>query len=184
MRRNRYSDEQIAMALQQAEVGTPVGGICRKLGITEATFYRWKKRFGSLGVPELRDLRQVRGENRKLKDLVADLSLDKTTLQVSFRKRGVKPAQRRAFVGWAQEAYGVSERRACGLVRSSRSSMRYRSVRPRQEALPARLRGLAAVRVRRAYRQLHTFLRREGWEVNHKRVYRLYSDEGVHCHPQ
>jgi len=57
--------------------------------------------------------------------------------------------------------------------------MRYRSVRPRQEALRARLRELAAVRVRSGYRQLHTFLRREGWEVNHKRVYRLYSDEGL-----
>jgi len=87
MRRSRYSEEQIAMALRQAEVGTPVGDICRKLGITEATFYRWKKRFGSLGVPELRELRQLREENRKLKGLVADLSLDKTILQESLRKK-------------------------------------------------------------------------------------------------
>lgn len=87
MRKSRYSEEQIAMALRQAEVGTPVGDICRKLGITEATFYRWKKRFGSLGVPELRELRQLREENRKLKGLVADLSLDKTILQESLRKK-------------------------------------------------------------------------------------------------
>jgi putative transposase len=87
MRRSRYSEEQIAMALRQAEAGTPVGDICRKLGITEATFYRWKKRFGSLGVPELRELRQLREENRKLKGLVADLSLDKTILQESLRKK-------------------------------------------------------------------------------------------------
>ena len=75
------------MALRQAEAGTPVGDICRKLGITEATFYRWKKRFGSLGVPELRELRQLREENQKLKGLVADLSLDKTILQESLRKK-------------------------------------------------------------------------------------------------
>ncbi len=87
MRSSRYSDEQIAMALRQAEVGTPVGEICRKLGITEATFYRWKKRFGGLGVSELRELRQLREENRKLKGLVADLSLDKTILQEALRKK-------------------------------------------------------------------------------------------------
>jgi putative transposase len=87
MRRSRYSEEQIAMALRQAEAGTPVGDICRKLGITEATFYRWKKRFGSLGVPELRELRQLREENRKLKGLVADLSLDKAILQESIRRK-------------------------------------------------------------------------------------------------
>ena len=75
------------MALRQAEAGTSVGDICRELGITEATFYRWKKRFGSLGVPELRELRQLREENRKLKGLVADLSLDKTILQDALRKK-------------------------------------------------------------------------------------------------
>ncbi len=87
MRKSRYSEEQIAMALRQAEGGTPVGEICRKLGVTEATFYRWKKRFGSLGVPELRELRQLRDENRRLKGLVADLSLDRTILQEALRKK-------------------------------------------------------------------------------------------------
>lgn len=61
--------------------------ICRKLGVSEATFYRWKKRYGSLGVSELRELRQLRDENRKLKGLVADLSLDKTILQEALRKK-------------------------------------------------------------------------------------------------
>ena len=61
--------------------------VCRKLGVSQATFFRWKKRFGSLGVPEIRELRQLREENRKLKQLVADLSLDKTILQESLRKK-------------------------------------------------------------------------------------------------
>ena len=75
------------MALRQAEGGTPIGDVCRKLGISEATFHRWKKRFGTLGVTELRELRQLRDENRRLKSLVADLSVDKTILQEALRKK-------------------------------------------------------------------------------------------------
>lgn len=75
------------MALRQAEAGTPVAEICRKLQITEATFYRWKKTFGGLGVPELRELRQLREENGRLKRLVADLSVDKEILQEALRKK-------------------------------------------------------------------------------------------------
>ncbi len=75
------------MALRQPEAGTPVEEICRKLGISEQTFYRWKKSYGHLGTPEVRELRQLREENRKLKQLVADLSLDRTILQESLRKR-------------------------------------------------------------------------------------------------
>jgi putative transposase len=75
------------MALRQAEAGTPVGDICRKLGVSEQTFYRWKKRFGALGVSELRELRQLRDENRKLKGVVADLTLDKAILHEALRKK-------------------------------------------------------------------------------------------------
>lgn len=87
MKKSRFSEAQIAMALRQAEAGTPVVEICRKLEISEQTFYRWKKRFGGMGVSELRELKQLREENRKLRSLVADLSLDKTILQESLRKK-------------------------------------------------------------------------------------------------
>jgi len=87
MRKSQFTEEQVAMALRQAEAGTPVAEICRKLQISEQTFYRWKKKFGGLGVPELRELRQLREENQKLKGLVADLSLDKTILQEALRKK-------------------------------------------------------------------------------------------------
>ncbi len=83
----RYSNEQIAFTLRQAESGVPVAEICRKIGITEQTFYRWKKKYGSLGVPELRRLKQLEDENKKLKRLVADLSLDKAMLQDVLRKK-------------------------------------------------------------------------------------------------
>jgi len=87
MRKSRFSEEQIVMALRQAEVGTPVREIIRKLGITEPTFYRWKKKYGSLGVSELRELKQLRDENGRLKRVVADLSLDKDILQEALRKK-------------------------------------------------------------------------------------------------
>lgn len=77
----------MVLALRQAEAGTPVGEVCRKLGIAEATFYRWKQHFAGLGVSELRELRQLRDENRRLKRLVADLTLDKQILQESLRKK-------------------------------------------------------------------------------------------------
>jgi len=87
LKKSRFSDEQIAHALRQAEAGTPVAEIVRKLGVSEATFYAWKKRFGAMGTAEIRELRQLREENAKLKRLVADLSLDKTMLQDVISKK-------------------------------------------------------------------------------------------------
>jgi putative transposase len=77
MRKTAFTEEQIAYTLRQAEAGTAVGEICRKLGISQQTFYRWKKKFAGMGVAELRRLRQLEDENKQLKQLVADLSLDK-----------------------------------------------------------------------------------------------------------
>ena len=81
MKRSKYTEERIAFALKQAEVGTAVEEICRKLGISDATFYNWRKKYGGLGPSELRRLRQLEEENSKLRRLVADLSLDKAMLQ-------------------------------------------------------------------------------------------------------
>ncbi len=91
----------------------------------------------------------------------------------------MKPSRRRSVVGHLQAAYDVSERRACGATGFSRSSQRYRSSRDPQTELRIRLKDLAAARVRYGYRRLHILLRREGWQVNAKRIYRLYSEEGL-----
>jgi putative transposase len=81
MKKTKFSEAQIVFALRQADTGIAVGEVCRKMGISEATFYNWKKKFGGLGVSELRRLRQLEEENQQLKKLVADLSLDKQMLQ-------------------------------------------------------------------------------------------------------
>jgi putative transposase len=81
MRKSRFTEEQVAHALRQAETGTPVNAVCRAMGVSEQAFYRWKKQYGGLAVNELRRMKQLEEENRRLKQLVADLSLDKLMLQ-------------------------------------------------------------------------------------------------------
>jgi putative transposase len=87
MKKTKFTEQQIAFALKQAETGTAVQEVCRKIGISEATFYNWKKKYGGLGVSELRRLKQLEEENSKLKQIVADLSLDKQMLQDVLKKK-------------------------------------------------------------------------------------------------
>ena len=85
--KKRFTEGQIAFALRQAGNGIPVAEITRKMGISEQTFYRWKKRFTGMGISEIRQLRQLEDENRRLKRLVADLTLDKQMLQDVLSKK-------------------------------------------------------------------------------------------------
>ncbi|WP_156375492.1 IS3 family transposase [Methylobacterium sp. Leaf125] len=184
MPRKRFTNEQIAFALRQAENGATVDEVCRKMGVSEPTFYRWKKQFVGMGVPEIRRLKQLEDENGKLKRLVADLTLDRSMLQDVLKRKLVRPAVRREVAGHLQVAYDISERRACQATGFGRSSQRYRKRADPQVALRMRLKELAAARVRYGYRRLHILLRREGWEVNHKRTYRIYRDEGLSIRPK
>jgi putative transposase len=87
MKKSKFTEEQIAFALRQAESGTPVPDVCRQMGVSEASFYVWKKKYGQLGLTEIRELRQLRDENARLKRLVADLTLDKHILGEVVRKK-------------------------------------------------------------------------------------------------
>jgi putative transposase len=87
MRKTKFTEEQIAFALRQAELGTPAAEVIRKMGISDQTFYRWKRKYGGLGSSELRRLRQLEDENKRLKRLVADLTLDKHMLQEVLSKK-------------------------------------------------------------------------------------------------
>lgn len=87
MKKSRFAEEQVAYAPKQVELGMAVGEVCRKMGISEATFYSWRKKLGGLGPSEVTRLRLLVEENRKLKQLVADLSLDKAMLQDVVAKK-------------------------------------------------------------------------------------------------
>ena len=87
MKKSKFTEEQILFALKQGDAGQPIADVCRQMGISEATYYNWKKRFGNLGLLEVRELRQLRDENARLKRLVADLTLDKHILGEVVRKK-------------------------------------------------------------------------------------------------
>ncbi|KQZ99751.1 Hin recombinase [Mesorhizobium sp. Root157] len=87
MKASKFSEAQIAFVLKQAEDGTAIGEVCRKIGISEATFYNWRKRYAGLMPSEVKRLRQLEEENAKLKRIVADLSLDKAMLQDVLAKK-------------------------------------------------------------------------------------------------
>jgi putative transposase len=87
MKKSRFTDEQIAFALRLADSGTPAADVCRQIGISEATFYIWKKKYADLGVAELRRLKVLEDENSRLKKIVADLTLDRQILQEVVKKK-------------------------------------------------------------------------------------------------
>jgi len=165
MKRKRFSEEQIAFALRQAEGGATIEEICRKMGISEPTFGRWKKVYAGMGVTEIRRLKQLEDENAKLKRVVADLTLDKAMLQDVLRKKWRGPP----FVARSHvicTVYDIGERRACKATGFPRSSQCDKPRGDPQTELRMRLRDLAAGRVRYGYRRLHVLLLREGWRGN------------------
>ena len=87
MKKSRHTEEQILFALKQGDAGQPIADVCRQMGISEATYYNWKKRYANMGLLEIRELRQLRDENARLKSLVADLTLDRHILQEVIKKK-------------------------------------------------------------------------------------------------
>ncbi|MBX9659752.1 MAG: IS3 family transposase [Nitrospiraceae bacterium] len=179
MKKSKFSEGQIATALRQVDAGAPIPEVTRSLGISEATYYVWRKKYGQMAVAEVRRLRQLETENSKLKQLVADLTLDKVILQEVLAKKGLKPTRKRALVRTVTMQFAIGVRRACGLLRLNRASWYYRHHGRDDTAIRMRLRELAQARPRFGYLRLHVMLRREGWVVNTKRVRRIYREEGL-----
>ncbi|WP_156356984.1 IS3 family transposase [Sphingomonas sp. Leaf38] len=179
MKRKQFSEEQIIGILKEAEAGVVVTDLCRRHGMSSATYYAWKAKFGGLEVSDAKRLRAFEEENARLKRLLADTMLDNAGLKDLLSKKLVTPAAKREAVAHLQTALGMSERRACAVVGADRKSMRYRSRRADDGDLRSRLRELAQQRRRFGYRRLHILLRREGITINRKKTQRLYREEGL-----
>ncbi|TFZ57400.1 IS3 family transposase [Methylorubrum sp. Q1] len=179
MKRKQFSEEQIIGILKEAEAGAVVTELCRKHGMSSATYYAWKAKFGGLEVSDAKRLRSLEEENAKLKRLLADTMLDNAGLKDLLFKKVVTPAAKRQAVAHLQTTLGMSERRACAVVGADRTSMRYRSCRSDDGDLRSRLRELAQQRRRFGYRRLHILLRRDGIMINRKKTQRLYREEGL-----
>ena len=179
MKASKFSDAQKAFILKQGADGAPVAEICRRAGISQATYFNWKKKYDGLLPTEMRRLKQLEDENGKLRKLVADLSLDKEMLQDVIRRELVRPGHKRELVVETCAEWDVSIRRACRVLEFDTSTFHYKSRRPDQAGIEARIKDICATRVRYGYRRVHVMLKREGWAVNMKRTYRIYRDLGL-----
>ncbi|WP_271595897.1 IS3 family transposase [Bradyrhizobium sp. CCBAU 25360] len=179
MKRARFTEEQIIAVLKEHEAGAKTADLARKHGVSEATIYNWKAKFGGMDVSEAKRLRALEEENAKLKKLLAEQMLDAAALRELLFKKMVGPAAKRAAIAHLQAVMSLSERRACSIVGADRKMIRYRSSRPPDAVLRGRLRDLANERRRFGYRRLFVLLRREGEPSGINRIYRLYREEGL-----
>ncbi|NKK82628.1 IS3 family transposase [Rhizobium leguminosarum] len=177
MKRNRFTDEQIIGILKEHEAGTPVSELCRKHGVSDASIYKWKAKFGGMEVSEAKRLKTLEDENTKLKRLLADAMLDNAALKDLFGKEVVTPAAKRKAVAHLMSHHEMSERRACKALGFCRMTVRYETRRDNDHELRERMKALAHERRRFGYRRIYVLLRREGHLVNHKRLFRLYREE-------
>ncbi|MER8786215.1 IS3 family transposase [Mesorhizobium sp. M1006] len=177
MKRSRFSEEQIIGILKEHEAGVSVADLCRKHGVSDASIYNWKARFGGMDISEARRLKALEDENTRLKRLLADAMLDNAALKDLGGKEMVTPAAKRKAVARLKEGFGMSERRACKAIGCCRMTVRYETSRPDDREVRERMKAIAQERRRFGYRRLLVMLRREGLVVNHKKLFRLYREE-------
>ncbi|MCA2412121.1 IS3 family transposase [Rhizobium leguminosarum] len=179
MKKQRFTEEQIIGVLKEQEAGAKAADLCRKHGISEATFYNWKAKYGGMEVSEAKRLKALEDENARLKKLLAEQMLECGRTPRASCKKKVGPAAQRGAVTHLKAVMGLSERRACQIISADRKTIRYRSSRPPEVELRAKLRDLANERRRFGYRRLFVLLRRDGEPSGVNRIYRLYREEGL-----
>ncbi|MCC0033207.1 MAG: IS3 family transposase [Brucellaceae bacterium] len=177
MKRSRFTEEQIIGILREQEAGMKTADVCRKHGISEATFYKYKAKFGGMDVSDARKLKALEDENAKLKKLLAEAMLDNAMLKDVAFKKMVTPGAKREAAAHLCTAHGVSQRRACEVLKIDRSSVRYRSIRPDDVDLRDAMKKIAGERRRFGYRRIHLMLERQGINMNQKKLRRLYREE-------
>ncbi|WP_342071499.1 IS3 family transposase [Yoonia algicola] len=177
MKKSRFSEEKIIGMIKEQEGGVPTAEVCRKQGISTASFYKYKSKFGGMDVSDARKLKALEHENAKFKTFLAEQMLDNAMLKdVNFKKM-VTPAAKRKAVDHLCDQHGVSQRRACDVRQVDRSSVRYRSTRPDDAELRKAMKEAAAERRRFRYRRIHIMLELLGIYMNQKKLRRLYREE-------
>ncbi|HTG22473.1 MAG TPA: IS3 family transposase [Reyranella sp.] len=184
MARKDYTPEQAIGMLREAEVrlsqGEKIGKICRGLGISEQSYYRWRRVYGGLKVDQARRLKDLERENHRLKKAVSELTLDKLILKEAPRGKILSPSRKRACVVHVRTRIAVSERRTCRVIGQPRTTQRRRPrARDDEAALTAAIERLATRYGRYGYRRIRRMLVDEGWRVNVKRVWRIWRREGL-----
>ncbi|UHH10128.1 IS3 family transposase [Luteimonas fraxinea] len=178
MKKSRFTDSQIIAVLKQAEAGTPVPELCREHGISSATFYKWRSKFGGMEVSMVVRMKELEDENRRLKKMYADAQLSADLLKEAMFKKMVRPSQRREMARCAVQDERTSIRHACQTFGVSETCYRYEAKACEENAHIADW----LVRLTTAYKDwgfglcfLH--LRNvKGFGWNHKRVYRIYRE--------
>ncbi len=141
MKKSRYSESQIVQILKEVEGGRLVKEVCQEYGIADATYYNWKSTYGGMEASDVKRLKELEEENRRLKQMYAELSLDHNLLKdVIEKKKAVTPAVRRERVNYLKQTHGVSFRRACRITGISDAVYRYRPESSRDEPVIAALR--------------------------------------------
>jgi len=121
---SRFTDSQIIAVIKQAETGTPVPELCREHGISSATFYRWRSKFGGMDASLMSQLKELQGENRHLKKMYAESQMTAEVLHEAMKKM-VRPSQRREMAKWAVANKAQSTRHACQAFEVRQTCYRY-----------------------------------------------------------
>ncbi|WP_197331662.1 IS3 family transposase [Ralstonia syzygii] len=174
MRKSKFTESQIVATLKQVEGGRQVKDVCRELGISDATYYVWKSKYGGMEAADVQRLRDLEAEHNKLKRMYAELAMENHALKDVIAKKPVDPAHKRPLVAWLMEHHSWSERRACTAIGLSRSTARYQRRPDRDEEVIALLAELVERFPERGFGKLFQLIRRRGRVWNHKRVWRVY----------
>ncbi|MCB1356445.1 MAG: IS3 family transposase [Maritimibacter sp.] len=176
MRKSRFTEAQIIGMIKEQEAGMPTAEVCRKHGLSQGTFYKFKSKYGGMEVSDAAKLKALEDENAKLKRLLADAMLDNVVLKDLLGKKLTTPTERRAAVLRAMRDHDISQRRACRLVGVDPKTVR-RERPPDNPEIRKEMKAVAAKRRRFGYRRIGVMLERKGMIMNHKKLYRLYTEE-------
>ncbi|EEU9378877.1 IS3 family transposase [Escherichia coli] len=174
MRKIRFTEHQIIAVLKSVEAGRTVKDVCREAAISEASYYNWKAKYGGMEAADIKKIKDLEDENRRLKQMFADLSLENRALKDVIEKKPLKPAIKRELVSYLKETFSMSVRQACRTLSLSRTVYFYRPDSGRDEPVIQALTEAAERYPRYGFKKLFQVLRRQGHAWNHKRVHRIY----------